>query len=246
MSDIPQLGGVLRRAACLCDTMTFRVDTAQDASLRRTGLPAGRVTLVLGDVARSTPLWEQHAADMPAVLTRLDQVVAALVAASGGTRPVEQGEGDSFVAAFARARDAVAFAATLARAVGSELWPGGLDVKLRMAVHTGDARQRDEGRYTGEALNRCGRLRALAHPGQVLVSVATAALVADQLADGGFLRDLGVHHLRDLSRPERVSHLCGPGLPFDFPPLRSLNRMPHCARWRQATRRWWWLVRWRR
>jgi predicted ATPase len=70
-------------------------------------------------------------------------------------------------------------------------------------------------------------LRALAHPGQVLVSAATAVVVADQLADGGFLRDLGVHHLRDLSRPERVSQLCGPGLPFDFPPLRSLNRMPH-------------------
>jgi predicted ATPase/class 3 adenylate cyclase/DNA-binding CsgD family transcriptional regulator len=206
--------------------MAFRVD-AQEGSLPRTGLPVRTVTFVLGDVAGSTRLWEECAANMPAALTHLDEMVGTLVAASDGTRPVEQGEGDNFVAAFANARDAVAFAAALGRALGEEPWPGGLDVMLRMAVHTGDARQRDEGRYMGEALNRCARLRALAHPGQVLVSAATAALVADQLADGDFLRDLGVHHLRDLSRPERVSQLCGPGLPFEFPPLRSLNRMPH-------------------
>ena len=138
------------------------------------------MTFVLGDVAGSTRLWEEHAADMPAALTRLDEVVRVLVAASTGTRPVEQGEGDNFVAAFAQARDAVAFAAALARALEAEPWPGGLDVKLRMAVHTGDARQRDEGRYMGEALNRCARLRALAHPGQVLVSATTAVLVADR------------------------------------------------------------------
>ena len=207
--------------------MAFRVDRAEEGSLPRNGLPAGTVTFVLGDVAGSTRIWEQHPGDMPAALVRLDEIVGTLVAASGGTRPVEQGEGDNFVAAFAHARDAVAFAAALARALGEEPWPGGLDVKLRMAVHTGDARKRDEGRYMGEALNRCVRLRALAHPGQVLVSAATAVVVADQLADGGFLCDLGVHHLRDLSRPERISQLCEPGLPFDFPPLRSLNRMPH-------------------
>ena len=128
---------------------------------------------------------------------------------------------------FAEASDAVAFAGALQSTLIGQPWPGGADVKLRMAVHTGDARRRDEGRYMGETLNRCARLRALAHPGQVLLSATTAGLVADRLSGGWFLRDLGLHKLRDLSRPERISQLCGPGLPFDFPPLLSLDRMPN-------------------
>ena len=223
----PSWGEFSGGAAWLCDTMVSGVDRAQRGSLSGTGLPAGTVTFVLGDVAGSTRLWEEHAADMSAVLCRLDEVVGGVVAAWNGTLPVEQAEGDSFVAAFVNARDATAFAAAVTRALREEPWPGGLEVGLRMGVHTGDARQRDDGRYMGEVLNRCARLRALAHPGQVLVSATTAALVADELVEGVFLRDLGVHHLRDLSRPERVSQLCGPGLPFEFPPLRSLNRLPH-------------------
>src|SRR5919106_251194 len=84
--DTPQLGGVLGWAACLCDTMAFRVDRAQEGLLPPTGLPVGTVTFVLGDVAGSTRLWEERAANMPAALTQLDEMVGTLVAASGGTR----------------------------------------------------------------------------------------------------------------------------------------------------------------
>src|SRR5205823_923369 len=126
LSDTPQLGGVLRRPACLCDTMAFRVDRAEEGSFPWTALPAGTLTFVLGDVAGSTRLWEQQPRDMPAAFGRLDELVGTLVAASGGTRPVEQGEGDNFVAAFAQARDAVDFAAALARTFDEEPWPGGL------------------------------------------------------------------------------------------------------------------------
>ncbi|MGH9010922.1 MAG: AAA family ATPase, partial [Acidimicrobiia bacterium] len=191
------------------------------------GLPVGTVTFVLGDVAGSSRLWEDMAEAMPAVLARLDDLVDDLLGTHRGGRPAEQGEGDNFVAVFAEAGDAVAFAAAHQSALIEQAWPGGADVKLRTAVHTGDARRRDEGRYMGETLNRCARLRTLAHPGQVLISATTAELVADRLTGGWFLRDLGVHRLRDLSRPERVSQLCGPDLPFDFPALRSLDRLPN-------------------
>jgi predicted ATPase/DNA-binding CsgD family transcriptional regulator len=164
---------------------------------------------------------------MPAVLARLDEVVDHLLDSNNGVRPAEQGEGDSFVAVFPKAGQAVAFAATLQSSLSEESWPDGAEVRLRIALHTGDARRRDESRYMGETLNRCARLRALAHPGQVLLSGVTAGLVADQLDSGSFLRDLGVHRLRDLSRPERISQLCGPGLPFDFPPPPSLDRTPN-------------------
>ena len=74
-------------------------------------------------------------------------------------RPVEQGEGDSFVVAFARASDAVAAALELQRA---PLAP----IRLRIGVHTGEMQLRDEGNYIGPTINRTARLRDLAHGGQ--------------------------------------------------------------------------------
>jgi predicted ATPase/class 3 adenylate cyclase/DNA-binding CsgD family transcriptional regulator len=207
--------------------MTFRMERAGEYALAGADVPGGTVTFVLGDIAGSTRLWEEKPEAMPGVLARLDELVDFLLVTNNGVRPTEQGEGDSFVAAFTKASDAVAFAAGVQSCLIEEIWPDGADVKLRMALHTGDARRRDERRYMGETLNRCARLRALAHPGQVLLSGTTAGLVADQLGASWFLRDLGVHRLRDLSRPERISQLCGSALPFDFPPLPSLDRTPH-------------------
>lgn len=186
--------------------------------------PTGTVTFVLADMASSTRHWELAPDDMPAVLARVDALANAELERHNGHRPPEQGEGDNLVAVFVRATDAVNYAADLQAALVVERWPGGLSVSVRMAVHSGDARVRDGGRYMGEALNRCARLRALAHGGQVLVSGVSSALVVDHLAGGVFLRDLGSHQLRDLSAPEWVAQLCAPGLPFDFPPLRSLDR----------------------
>ena len=75
-------------------------------------------------------------------------------------RPVEQGEGDSVVARFLRARDAVAAALDAQRAFLAEDWPVGVRLLVRMALHSGDALRRGEGHYFGPAVNRCARLRA--------------------------------------------------------------------------------------
>ncbi len=139
-----------------------------------------------------------------------------LIGEHGGVRPVEQGEGDSFVAAFARAGDAVACALELQRV---DLAP----IKLRIGVHTGDVQLRDEGNYAGTTINKTARLRDLAHGGQTVISAATEEMVEDQLPDGVWLTDLGRHGLRDLPRPVRVSQLCHPDLRNDFPPLRATN-----------------------
>ncbi len=105
-------------------------------------LPTGTVTLLLADVEGSTRLWETQAEVMTAAIARLNRVVCDVVAAHDGVRPVEQGEGDSFVAAFARASDAVACALELQRA---PLAP----IRLRIGVHTGQVQLRDEGNYAG-------------------------------------------------------------------------------------------------
>ena len=73
-------------------------------------LPTGTVTLLLADVEGSTRLWETQPEEMMAAIARLDCIVCEVIAAHDGVRPVEQGEGDSFVVAFGRASDAVACA----------------------------------------------------------------------------------------------------------------------------------------
>ena len=140
--------------------------------------------------------------------------MADAVAAHDGVRPVEQGEGDSFVVAFGRASDAVACALDLQRA---PLAP----IRLRIGLHTGEVRLRDEGNYIGPTINRTARLRDLAHGSQTVLSGTTEDLVVDQLPADAWLTDLGTHPLRDLPRPERVVQLCHPDLRNDFPPLRS-------------------------
>ena len=176
-------------------------------------LPTGTVTLLLADVEGSTRLWESQPKEMTAAVARLNQTVSEAIAEHGGVRPVEQGEGDSFVAAFARASDAVAAALELQRA---PLAP----IRLRIGVHTGEIQLRDEGNYAGPTINRTARLRDLGHGGQTLLSGATEALVLDGLPSGAWLTELGTHALRDLPRPERVIQLCHPDLANDFPPLR--------------------------
>jgi len=197
-----------------CDRMLANMSTTEWSDVGVNELPTGTVTLLLADVEGSTQLWETQPDEMTAAIARLDQVVSDAVAAHDGVRPVEQGEGDSFVIAFGRASDALVCALDLQRA---PLAP----IRLRIGMHTGEVRLRDEGNYVGPTINRTARLRDLAHGGQTVLSGTTESLVVDQLPDGVSLIDLGSHPLRDLPRPERVVQLCHPDLRNGFPPLRT-------------------------
>src|SRR4029450_5590428 len=154
-------------------------------------VPTGTVTLLLADVEGSTRLWDTEPSEMTAAIARPNKAVSSLPAAHNGVRPVEQGEGDSFVAAFTQASDAVAWALALQHA---PLAP----ILLRIGVHTGQIQLRDEGNYAGPTINRTARLRDLAHGGQTVLSGATEQLVVDWLPAGAWLTDLGTHPLRDL------------------------------------------------
>jgi predicted ATPase len=71
-------------------------------------------------------------------------------------------------------------------------------------------------------------LAAIRQHHRQLISTLTEYVTA--LANGrldAHLQDLGVHHLQDLSLPERVFQLCHVDLPAAFPPLRSLDARPH-------------------
>jgi predicted ATPase/class 3 adenylate cyclase/DNA-binding NarL/FixJ family response regulator len=200
------------------------VDGDQTATF---ALPAGTVTFLLSDIESSTRLWQDEPEGMARAVPEHYALLQEAVARHGGVRPVEQGEGDSIVAAFSRGSDAAAAALEIQHCMRTHEWPDGPDLRVRVALHTAEAQLRDEGNYFGLALSRCARLRELAHGGQVLVSRATHDLVVDRLPTGARLADRGVHRLRDLGRPEHVHELIDEDDPQEFPPLRSLDVLPN-------------------
>lgn len=180
-------------------------------------LPAGTVTFLLTNIAGPTRGWEDDPHAMAKAVARHYDLIAEAVGRHEGVRPVEQEEGDGVVAAFSRASDALAAAVEAQIALGAEPWPDRMGISIRIGLHTGEAQLRDEGNYFGQAVTRCARLRALAHGGQVVVSRAVHDLVADRLPPSVELRDLGVHRLRDLGRPEHVFQVVHP---------RTARRLP--------------------
>src|SRR5215207_8912657 len=179
--------------------------------------PTGTVTFLFTDIEGSTRRWDAQPEAMPAALARHDAIVRDAVERHGGH--VFKTLGDAFYAAFARATDAVMAAVAAQRALAAESWGAAGAGRVRMALHTGAADERD-GDYYGQPVNRVARLHEAGHGGQVLLTGVTADLVRDRLPDGVQLRDLGEHRLRDLARPERVVQLAVWGLPAAFPPLR--------------------------
>jgi predicted ATPase/class 3 adenylate cyclase len=136
---------------------------------------------------------------------------------------VEMGtEGDSFFVVFSSAEEAVGAAVEAQRSLVAQDWPNGEQVRVRMGVHTGSPRIHDQG-YVGIDVHRAARIAAAAHGGQVVISDATAKLVAPSLPSGVGLRDLGRHRLKDLNQPERLHQLLIPGVRTDFPPLKSVG-----------------------
>ena len=200
---------------------------SDNVSEGKLSLPVGTVTFLLTDIESSTRLWQDAPDDMAEAVTRHYEILHDAVSNHGGVRPEEQGEGDSIVAAFARASDAVSAALAAQIALENEPWPTPRSVRVRMAVHTGEARLRDEANYVGMAIIRTARLRALAHGGQIVVSSASRDLALDQLGDAVELRDIGEHRLKDLARHERVYQVVHPELAPVFPPLRSLDATPN-------------------
>src|SRR5438046_1335398 len=181
--------------------------------------PIGTVTFLFTDMEGSTRAWEAHPAETQAALKRHDEIVARKVETRDGVIILERGEGDSVFAVFARPSDAVAAACEIQRALRAQSWPAHVPMRVRMAIHTGEA----GADYRGPHVNRAARLRAIAHGEQILLSGVTAGILRDALPDGVSLIELGRHRLRDLSELEHVFQLAHPELRFDFPPLKSLT-----------------------
>src|SRR5207237_4312336 len=117
---------------------------------------------------------------------------------------VESGrEGDSILAAFTRAHDAAMCAVAIQRAFRSAAWPGDLELRVRIALHTGEVELRG-GHYFGPPLNRCARVLALCHAGQTLLTQSTREILAEDMPGELELTDLVVHRLKDLKHAKPI------------------------------------------
>ena len=184
-------------------------------------LPAGTVTFLLTDIEGSTRLWETVPDAMEVALERHNRLVTGVIDDHGGVVVTSRGEGDSFFAVFASAVAAVEAAGACQLRLGCEPWPAGVSLRVRMGLHTGEAHVQD-GDYADHApINRCARVKAAAHGGQVLVTKTTRDLVAGRLGGGFGLKRLGEFRLRDLAEPELLYQLTHADLPADFPPIHT-------------------------
>ncbi len=189
-------------------------------------LPVGTLTFLFTDIEGSTKLNQQHDDVMTSVLARHDALIEECVEQHEGTVVRPRGEGDSRFAVFSRASNSVAAASAIQQVVLSEPWPDGISLRVRMALHAGEA-DLINGDYRGTAVDRCARLRSIGYGGQTLLSQTTYDLVRDNLPKDVSLRDLGSHRLKDLQRSEQVFQLLHPALPSEFPPLKSLGSFPN-------------------
>src|SRR5580692_10797019 len=138
-----------------------------------------------------------------------------------GGREVDT-QGDGLFAVFSSPSACLAAVIDMQKALETHAWAGQEHVRVRMGIHTGEASQTATG-LVGLDVHRAARVAAVGYGGQALMSETAAALVRDSLPADAALKDLGVHRLKDLGRPERIFQLQAPGLQAEFRPLRSLG-----------------------
>lgn len=175
------------------------------------------------DIEGSTRLWERHGRSMTTLLERHDRLLSEVIAAHGGR--VLKHLGDGVFAVFEDGDGALACLLELQRRLGSEDWSPLEELRVRSALHAGQAERLGED-FFGPVINRTARIMDAGWGGQILLSPEAAEECA--VPPGGELVDLGTHQLRDLARPQRILTLDHPELPLRrFPELRTLGNRPN-------------------
>jgi predicted ATPase/class 3 adenylate cyclase len=188
-------------------------------------VPVGTTTLLFTDLEGSTRLLQQAGEESyKQILADYRQLLRTACATFDGHEVDTQG--DAFFLIFARATDAVSAAVAMQRAFFLHAWSEGSTVRVRIGLHTGEPHQSAEG-YIGVDVHQAARIMSAGHGGQVLLSQTVATLVEPHLPAGVRLQDLGVHRLKDLTRPTHLFQLLIDELPTDFPALKTLEHHPN-------------------
>src|SRR4051812_16118783 len=119
--------------------------------MSRSDLPTGTVTFLFTDLEGSTRLLKHLGAAYAGVLGRHHELVRDVVDRHGGHEVDTQGE--AFFVAFPRAKDAVTAAIELQGAHATESWADGVEVRVRIGIHTAEPELAQTG-YVGMGLRR--------------------------------------------------------------------------------------------
>ena len=167
---------------------------------------SGTFTFLLSDIEGSTVLARRLGDRWVEVLADHHRLLRAAFEQAGGQGIGTQG--DAFFVAFRRPKDAIYAALAGQRSLAEHPWHEGVDLRVRMGIHTGEASISD-GEYHGLAIHRASRICAAGDGGDILMSQATCALLDDEEHDGStfMLLDLGEQTLKDFERPVRLYRL---------------------------------------
>ncbi len=187
-------------------------------------LPKGTVTFLFTDIEGSTFLLQRLGDRYAEVLAGQRRLLREVFGKHGGHEVDVQG--DALFFAFPRAQNAVVASVEAQEAVFTQTWPDDVAVRVRMGLHTGEPLIAESG-YVGLDVHRAARIASAAWGGQIVLSQTTRDLVTDSLPDSIALRDIGLHGLKDLARPQHLFQVIAAGLPADFPALRSLEAWPN-------------------
>jgi class 3 adenylate cyclase len=180
-------------------------------------LPGGTVTFLFSDIEGSTRLLERLGDRYGDVHRDHRRILREELEQAGGQEVDTQG--DAFFFSFARAKEAVRGAVAAQRALAAHEWADGVDVRVRMGLHTGEPTVGEEG-YVGMDVVRAARICSAGHGGQILVSEATRVLLGNDLPEGVEVRDLGDAQLKDVQH-ERIFQLALVERAGEFPPLKT-------------------------
>jgi len=187
--------------------------------------PTGMVTFLFTDIEGSTRLAQQYPELWESAKTRHHEILNSAAESYRGY--VFQIVGDAFYIAFHTACDAVRAATIAQRNFYKEAW-GYVVIKVRMGIHTGQAKIKEDGDYIGFlTMARTQRVASAAYGGQVLLSLSAQELIYDEIDEGVSFSDLGERQFKDLSHPLHVYQLVIPGIPSEFPELKILSVQKH-------------------
>jgi len=217
--DKPDLVKTVTAAVRLAvENERLRGQVEAQASEART-LPTGQVTFLLTDIEGSTRLLQRLGDRYAALLADVRAIIRSSVHRAGG-REVDA-RADEFLAVFARAPAALEAALAIHRTLHGRAWPGGVDVKVRIGMHSGRPTLTEAG-YVGLAVHTVARICSAAHGGQILLSAAARDGVGRPRPTGIRFQDLGSHQLRGLREPQGLYQVGAKDLPARFPPLRTM------------------------
>jgi class 3 adenylate cyclase len=182
------------------------------------GLPRGTVTFLLTDIEGSTGLLRKLG-DGYATVLRDVRVLIRKSVRDGGGHEVDA-RADEFFAAFRQPARALAAAMGIQRSLRKRVWPDGVDVHVRIGIHTGRTTLTETG-YVGLAVHTAARVCSAGHGGQILLSSATRDAVEGAQANGVTFGSLGRYSLAGLAEPETLFQVHAADLRVKFPKLRT-------------------------